>query len=63
VTAYRLGKTCVVGCRELRVNEKLGVSAIQDRQIKSGDWLGIDGHNGFIYMGRHETMPTVAADA
>ena len=57
VTAFRLGKTCVVGCRELRVNEKLGRSVIDIHVIRSGDWIGVDGHNGIIYKGRHKTMP------
>jgi len=60
VTAYRLGKTCVVGCRELRVREGRGISTICGHEIRSGDWLGVDGHNGFIYKGRHETMAAVA---
>jgi len=63
VTAYRLGKTCVVGCRDLRVNERDGVSVIQDKRIRSGDWVGIDGFSGFIYLGRHETMPAVETPA
>ena len=58
VTAFRLGKTCVVGCRQLRVNEKLGRSMIDFHVINSGDWLSVDGQNGFIYKGRHETVLT-----
>ena len=57
VAAYRLGKTCVVGCRQLQVTERLGRSVIRNHVIKSGDWISLDGHNGFIYLGRHETMP------
>ncbi len=58
VTAYRLGKTCVVGCRELQVKEKQGRSTIQDLVIESGDWIAIDGHNGSIHKGRHDTTTT-----
>ena len=57
VTAYRLGRTCVVGCQQLQVTEKIGRSVIRNHVIRSGDWIGLDGHNGFIYVGRHETMP------
>ena len=57
VAAYRLGKTCVVGCRQLQVTEKLGRSVIRNHVIRSGDWIALDGHNGFIYLGQHETMP------
>ena len=57
VTAYRLGKTCVVGCRQLQVNEKRSRSTVGEHVLESGDWLAIEGHNGFIYKGRHKTTP------
>jgi len=56
IAAHRLGKPCVVGFRKLQVNERLGKSAVGDHVIRSGDWIGIDGHNGSVYAGRHETM-------
>jgi pyruvate, orthophosphate dikinase len=56
VTAYRLGKTCVVGCRRLQVNETESKGAIGDFLIRSGDWLGIDGLSGSIYRDRHDTI-------
>jgi pyruvate,orthophosphate dikinase len=55
VSAKRMGKTCVVGCRQLHVNEDEGRSTINNRLIRSGEWIGIDGHYGSIYLGRHET--------
>jgi len=58
VTAYRLGKTCVVGCRRLQVNEKISRSTIGEQALASGDWVAIDGHNGFIFKGRHKTTPS-----
>lgn len=57
VAAYRLGKTCVVGCSQLQVNERESKSILRGHVIKTGDWISLDGHNGFIYIGRHETMP------
>jgi pyruvate,orthophosphate dikinase len=56
ITAYRLGKTCVVGCPQLQVNEKRGKSIVGDHTIHSGEWLGLDGRNGFVYVGQHETV-------
>lgn len=56
IAAHRLGKPCVVGCRKLQVNERLGRSVIGSHAIRSGDWIGLDGHNGFIYSGQNETM-------
>jgi pyruvate,orthophosphate dikinase len=62
VAAYRLGKPCVVGCRQLAVTEKLGRSVIGGHVIRSGDWVGLDGHNGFIYLDRHETTTVHGGD-
>ena len=62
VAAYRLGKPCVVGCRQLAVTEKLGRSVIGGHVIRSGDWVGLDGHNGSIYLGRHETTTVHGGD-
>ena len=62
VAAYRLGKPCVVGCRQLVVTEKLGRSVIRNHVIRSGDWIGLDGHNGFIYLGQHETTKVHGGD-
>ncbi len=60
VTAYRLGKTCVVGCRQLQVNERAARSSIGEHPIQSGDWLAIDGRSGFVYKGRHKTIQAPA---
>jgi pyruvate,orthophosphate dikinase len=55
VSAKRLGKTCVVGCSQLHVNETEAKSTVNNKVIRSGDWIGIDGHYGAIYVGRHKT--------
>ena len=55
IVAFRLDKTCVVGCEQMKVNELEGKAQIQGHIIRSGDYLSIDGRNGFVYLGRHET--------
>lgn len=62
VTAYRLGKTCVVGCRQLQVNEKRGRSEVRGQVLRTGDWIGVDGRSGCVFRGRHETMPAQGTD-
>ena len=57
VTAKRLGKNAVVDCRDLEVDEHEGTARLAGLEIRSGDWLSIDGRNGNIYMGR---VPTLA---
>jgi pyruvate, orthophosphate dikinase len=51
VVAHRLEKTCVVGCANLLVNEKKRMCTINDRTLKSGDHISIDGQEGSVYQG------------
>jgi pyruvate,orthophosphate dikinase len=51
VMAYRLGKTCVVGCANLDCDENQGRCAINQVHISSGDYLSIDGQQGSVYQG------------
>jgi len=57
VTAKRLGKTAVVDCRELEVDENEGTARLAGRELKVGEWLSIDGRTGNIFLGR---VPTLA---
>ena len=61
VVAKRLGKTCVVGCRELRVYETEGRSEIAGHRLDRGDWVSISGRDGSVYVGRHEVETGEAA--
>jgi pyruvate,orthophosphate dikinase len=53
VTAVRLGIVCIVNCRQLKVDEENKVCRINDKQLKSGDEVAIDGHFGSIYIGNY----------
>jgi pyruvate,orthophosphate dikinase len=53
VAAKRVGKTCVVGCRPLRVSEREGRSRIGDHELATGDRISIDGVDGSVYLGAH----------
>jgi pyruvate,orthophosphate dikinase len=55
IVANRLGKTCVVGCGKMRVWESDGRCHINSHELHTGDRISIDGHNGAIYAGCHET--------
>jgi pyruvate,orthophosphate dikinase len=57
VTAKRLGKTAVVDCRELLIDEKRGTARLAGTKLKVGDWLSVDGRTGNIFVGR---IPTLA---
>jgi pyruvate,orthophosphate dikinase len=58
VTAKRLGKTAVVDCRDLEVQEHEGTATLAGQQIEVGDWLSIDGRTGNIFVGK---IPTLAS--
>jgi pyruvate,orthophosphate dikinase len=59
VTAKRLGKTAVVDCRALEVDEHRGVARLAGQELKTGDWLSIDGRTGNIFLGRIPTTGRV----
>ncbi len=59
VTAKRLGKSAVVDCRSLSVDEHRGVAHLAGHELKAGDWLSIDGRTGNIFLGNVPTISRV----
>lgn len=55
VVAVRLEKTCVVGCRQMKVYESRQYCEIAGRRIEFGDPVSIDGRNGRVFHGLHAT--------
>ncbi|MBC8208969.1 MAG: phosphoenolpyruvate synthase [Desulfobulbaceae bacterium] len=53
VVAVRLEKTCVVGCRQLKVYETGGYCQVGSERINFGDPVSIDGRKGLFLKGRH----------
>ncbi len=56
VVARGMGKPCVSGCEELRIDPKTREATIGTLRIKEGDFITIDGSKGEIYLGE---IPTV----
>ncbi len=54
IIANRLGKTCIVACNNLVVWENEKKCMVNNRVIKVGDFLSIDGRNGSVYSGKHQ---------
>ncbi len=52
IVANRLGKICVVGCADLLCIEKEKKFLLNRKEIRSGDFIGIDGIDGAIYEGK-----------
>jgi len=63
IIANRLGKTCVVGCNNLIVWEQEKRCRINRRFVKVGDFLSIDGRNGAVFAGKHQTQEIKAETA
>jgi pyruvate,orthophosphate dikinase len=53
VVAQRLGRTCVVGCRQLQVFREANRSELAGQAIATGDFISINGTDGSVYLGRH----------
>ncbi|MCE1202637.1 MAG: hypothetical protein LWX09_11130 [Bacteroidia bacterium] len=53
VTAVRLGKTCVVNCIDLKVDEARRQCWFNGVKVSSGDMIAIDGNLGNIYAGHY----------
>ena len=59
VVARGMGKCCIVGCRDLVINESAGYCRIGNQMIQAGDALTLDGTTGQIILGQ---APLVEAD-
>ncbi|MFO7952594.1 MAG: PEP/pyruvate-binding domain-containing protein [Bacillota bacterium] len=53
VAAEKLGKVCIVNCKELVVDEVQKKCTINNSLINKGDFLSIDGKLGIIYAGSY----------
>jgi pyruvate,orthophosphate dikinase len=53
LVAQHLGRTCVVNCRELQVDEERGCSQIGGRTLSKGEFISISGIDGAVYFGKH----------
>ncbi len=54
VTAVNLGKTCVVNCRDLVVDDEQKCCTINGQVFRVGDKMALDGSLGNIYRGHHK---------
>ena len=57
VVARGMGKCCVSGCKELKVNEKEGYILIDDKRFVKGDYISLNGSTGEIYGSKISTIP------
>jgi pyruvate,orthophosphate dikinase len=58
LVARQMGKVCVCGCGELRIDYAKKRMTANGKVIKQGDFISIDGTVGEVYLGRIETAPS-----
>ncbi|MDH3918799.1 MAG: pyruvate, phosphate dikinase, partial [Rhodospirillales bacterium] len=63
VVARGMGRACVAGAGELRIDPKLGVMRVRDLELKEGDLITIDGATGEVMLGEVPTIqPELSGD-
>jgi pyruvate,orthophosphate dikinase len=61
VVARGMGKPCVVGVSELRIDLKARRMTVGSTVIQEGDWISIDGASGELHAGQVPTIPAEVA--
>jgi pyruvate,orthophosphate dikinase len=56
VVARGMGKPCIVGCSDMKINYDEKIATIDDKKISEGDAITIDGSSGKVYLGE---VPTI----
>jgi pyruvate,orthophosphate dikinase len=56
VTAKRLGKCCIVNCKDMMVSETKSFARIGASTLRAGDEISIDGFIGSVYLGEHNVV-------
>ncbi|MCX7694543.1 MAG: pyruvate, phosphate dikinase [Caloramator sp.] len=56
VVARGMGKCCVAGCGEIKINEEGKYFTVQDIIIREGDYISIDGSTGKVYGQKIKTV-------
>ncbi|MEX0758062.1 MAG: pyruvate, phosphate dikinase, partial [Tistlia sp.] len=63
VVARGMGRPCVAGAGELRIDYKTGVMRVRDVEVRAGEMLTIDGATGEIMLGEVPTIqPELSGD-
>ena len=61
VVARGWGKTCVVGCMEMQVDDKAKMFTLGGKTFKSGDWISLNGNTGEVIDGKEALSPPILA--
>ncbi len=63
VVARGMGKPCIVGCADLKINYEDRQCSINGKTLLEGDAMTIDGSSGIVYIGNIPTIePKITSD-
>jgi len=57
VVARQFGVPCVVGAAAIRIDLEKRQMSVNDKLVKEGEWISVDGTSGEVFLGK---IPTVA---
>ena len=61
VVARGMGKCCIAGCDQVRVDEELKIFTVNGEKFNEGDYISLDGSTGKLYKGSIKTVdPTLS---
>lgn len=58
LVARQMGKVCVVGAKDLKIEYKKRTITVGGRTVKEGDFISIDGTSGEVIEGKIHTRPS-----
>ena len=58
VVARGMGKPCVCGAESIRIDYQAGTLTANNRSVREGDWISIDGSTGQVIEGQVHTRPS-----
>jgi pyruvate,orthophosphate dikinase len=63
VVARGMGKCCVAGCEEIKIDEHAGTFVARGETVKDGDWITLNGSTGEVILGQVPTIePQLSGD-
>ncbi len=63
VVARGMGKCCVSGAGNVKINYKTRIMTIDGKEFQEGDWISLNGSTGEVYEGKVATMdPDLSGD-
>jgi pyruvate,orthophosphate dikinase len=57
VAARGMGKPCIAGAQELKIDTEAGQFTVGDVTVRDGDWLSMDGGTGRVILGQAPLIP------